>query len=128
MSQTIKMQRLQVVQGNPVAIAARAVDMNRDLLVQANITSITCTVTDIREQEETYSESVSVAESVFNTLQFGDAWTIDDQGYNMLAKVPGSAFPLPNRKYQVEFKFVSPSGDEWVSPPITIDTTHRYSE
>lgn len=88
-------------------------------IVQADITSIQCTVRDTTNDTITYNEPLTVSAVIFNALQTGAIWT-DATGYNFLHTIPATAFPTPtaepfDRVYAICIRFVPASGEPFVS-------------
>lgn len=80
-------------------------------LVQADVSSITCTVTDITGMPAAViTPSIVVSVSVFDTLQTDSLWSKDSTGYNFRHAMPATAFPTGGNVYRVEYKFTPASG------------------
>lgn len=83
---------------------------NGDLITQAGVSSITYQV--IRQPAGTTSGSgsVTIAASVFDTLQTDDRWDNDDIGFNFAHTIPASAFDTLG-PVRVRYTFNTPSGN-----------------
>lgn len=94
-------------------LMARVVGWAGAAIVQADITSIQCTVTDTSEDGdgETYDAALTVSGVVFDTLQTPDVWTADATGYNFRHTLPASALPSGGRVVRVEYRFVPAAGE-----------------
>ena len=89
---------------------ARVENWDGDLLLQADLGTITYKVFDVATKVETGSDSLTVANVIFDTAQTNSGWPYDD-GFNFKFLLPASAFPNGNRKYRVEF-IVTPTSAE----------------
>jgi len=87
---------------------ARVIGEDAENLVQADVSSIDCTVTHLPTGAFTEPD-VTVSSAVFNTLQTDSRWTVDSTGYNFRFTVPAASFAKAG-KARVEFKFTPASG------------------
>ncbi len=119
-----------------VTILARIYGTTGILITQASITSIAYTVTDLLAGT-TSAGTLTVASVVFNQAMTNDPrWTFDTVGFNFLATLPATAFPLttpaanvygnpptPN-VYQIDIAFTPVSGQAFrVSGKYTAGAT-----
>ena len=61
--------------------------------------------------------SLDVADVVFNSLQVGGLWTVDEVGYNFRHEIDVSAaeaFPKAGVQYQVRYELVPTSGQKTI--------------
>lgn len=94
-------------------LMARILGWAGSSVLQADITSIQCTVTDTSEDGdgETYDAALVISATVFDTLQTPAIWTADGTGYNFRHTVPATAFPQGDRINRVEYRFTPASGE-----------------
>lgn len=102
-----------------LVIMARVNGWLNSAIVQADITSIQCTVRDTVNDTVTYNQALTVADVIFNALQTGAIWSVDATGYNFLHTVPATAFPTPsvapfNRVYVISVRFTPATGQPFV--------------
>lgn len=71
----------------------------------------------------TYTDELTATDIIFNTLQ---AWQVDSIGYNIRDVVPGSYFPLAERKYEVQYKFELASGSVIYMKPFEGKTVRTF--
>jgi len=92
--------------------------MNGIYIKQATIASIQRTITDITvagSAEEVSTDTLTVNESVYDTLQTDSKWSEDSVGYNFLNLITGEDLPDDDSLYQVEYKFTGSNGEVfWV--------------
>lgn len=67
---------------------------------QADISSISATVTDRTTETLVGTPAVSVSESVYDTLQTDSRWP-QDGGYNLAAELSGDNFPAGGTTYRI---------------------------
>jgi hypothetical protein len=87
---------------------ARVIGEDAENLVQADVSSIDCTVWHVPTGTKTEPD-VTVSSAVFNALQTDSRWTVDSTGYNFRFTVPAASFAKAG-KTRVEFKFTPASG------------------
>ena len=93
-------------------VLARIVGNDGSNITQASITSIAYLVYDTTSSAQVITGSVTVATSVFDTLQDDDRWPDSEAtGYNFRHALPATAFPTGGHEYQVEYKFTPSSGE-----------------
>ncbi len=87
-------------------------------ITQASLTGITCTVYDLSDGSTVVTPTVVVADSVFDTLQTGDARWEDAKGgdltgFNFEFALPDTAFPVGGQEYRVTFAFDPVTGADF---------------
>lgn len=109
--------RIAAIEDTDVAYLARIQTIAGANITIAAISTITYAVFDLDAvgQGSVASGSVTVASAVYDTLQTGSGWTEDDDGFNFRFVIPYTAFPSPDRQYQVEFTFTPTSGNPFKS-------------
>lgn len=99
------------LEDEPLVYMARLIGPDRTDVTQSGISSITVAAYDMEAPSvATYTDTLVVSDSVFDSLQTDARWTTDATGYNFLHTVPGTAFPEPNRTYQVEYTITATDG------------------
>ena len=102
-------------------LLARVVNWAAEYITLASISSIAYTVSLVDEDDEDVAtavtghngEAIAKADAVFDTLQTGDIWTVDDTGYNFKYQIDVStdaAFSERGRTYLVEVVITPTSG------------------
>ena len=84
------------------------------LITQASLLTITYSVFDVSSATpDTAVDSgpVTIASSVFDTLQTDAIWTEDSTGYNFKHTIGASVLATPNHIYRTEYKFTPVSGE-----------------
>lgn len=89
---------------------ARILGLDGDLIVQADVSTITCLVYDITSAASIITPTVTVASAVFDTLQTDARWSVDTTGFNFSYALPATAFPTGEHDYRIEYKFTPASG------------------
>jgi hypothetical protein len=82
-------------------------------LLQAHVSSITCTITDSTTGTAvTGFNGVSLSPSavIYDTLQTDDDWELDDTGYNFRHDLSTSALPNGSRTYLYRTTIVTTDG------------------
>lgn len=93
---------------------ARVVGDDAANINQGSLTSISVRVFDARTGIPVgASASVTIATTVFDTLQTDAFWTKDTTGYNFRHQLVGTNFPDGGKTYRVEYKFTPVSGEAW---------------
>lgn len=103
-------------ENTPLTILARMRGNGGAYITQASLNGITCKSIDTVTGSTVASPTVTVASSVFDTLQTSSndpRWTGDATGFNFVFTIPAAAFPTGNRKYRVEFTFDPVSGEDF---------------
>lgn len=96
-----------VYEDSDVTFLARLmVDSNNTLAaaVQSDFSAITYKVYDGLTSVAT--GTLDAATVIYNALQTGTIWGVDQTGFNFKAVLPASAFPEGSKNYVVEIKFV----------------------
>lgn len=78
--------------------------------VQADFSAIAYQVYNAGTQVTT-STSLTIASVIYNTLQTGTIWGVDDTGFNFKATIAAGSFPAGNQVYTVEVKFTLAGGN-----------------
>jgi hypothetical protein len=81
---------------------------------QSDVASISRKIFDLDANTSTAATSVTVASSVFDTLQTDGRWTKDDTGYNFRDRIAGTNFPTGNTRYRVEYQFTGSSSEKFM--------------
>jgi hypothetical protein len=110
----------EIFEGKDIWTLARVTGADRVALLQAGVTSIDLDVYDLTsETPETsiYTESsISVASTIFDTLQTGGMWDDDDIGYNFSHRSGNSNFTQEGgHTYQFEYELTTSS---WGVVPV----------
>jgi len=96
-----------------ITMLARVVGADAADIVQADITSIAYSIYLLDDQDADSRTAVTghaagalvVADTIYDTLQTGDEWTVDDTGYNFAHVIDistNAAFEIAGRRYLVE--------------------------
>jgi len=100
------------------SIMARITGTDGANITQADVSTITCTVYD-SSGTSVATPTVTVATSVFDTLQTDSRWSVDTTGYNFRFDVAATVMSSGNETYRYEFKFTPASGEVyWVVAEI----------
>ena len=101
------------------SIMARITGLDGANIVQADVSTITCTVFDAAGSSVS-TPTVTVSTSVFDTLQTDSRWSADSTGYNFRFDGAASVMTAPGERYRFEFKFTPASGAVyWVVATVT---------
>lgn len=93
---------------------ARIVGNDAANITQASLNAITCKVIDHDDTGSTVlTPTVTIATSVFDTLQTDARWTKDTTGYNFGFAMPATTFATGLKKYRVEFSFDPDTGEDF---------------
>jgi hypothetical protein len=87
-------------------------------IAQATLSTITYGVWDVTDPDSptvtvAAGQSVTIASTVFDTLQTGSGWDRDGTGFNFQHTLPATSFPTGGKTYRVEYKFTPASGQVW---------------
>jgi hypothetical protein len=99
-----------IIENSAVALLSRVRNDDGDVIVAADVESISVKVWDKLEGTLVSTTAVDPLEAVYDTLQTGPRWTEDDDGYNVEIKLAGSNFPDGDRTYRVEALFTPTLG------------------
>lgn len=103
--------QVEIWEDQDLVVMARVKGVDRQLIIQSTLSSISVTVTDLSNGEQVSTAlAPSVASTVFDTLQTDARWTKDRTGYNFRYTIPGTYFPSGGRDYWVEVEFTPASG------------------
>lgn len=97
-------------------LLARIKKADGNYVTQAALTSITCKVYDLQgttPDTATATPTVTIASSIFDTLQTGGMWTADSTGYNFSHTQESTIFANGDHTYLVEYLFTPTSGGAW---------------
>lgn len=86
--------------------SATGVDGEGNWIQQADVSTITCKVFDIEDDdtEITPAPTVTVSSAILDTpVTTNVIWTEDDVGYNFVHDLAASYFPVGGRRYRVEY-------------------------
>lgn len=106
---------------------SRILGWSKTPIVQADISSIQCTVTDTLDGSETYDAALTVSAVVYDSLQTPAIWTADGTGYNFRHTVPASALPNGGRVHRIEYRFTPASGEPFYLV-VDADTQEIHSQ
>lgn len=84
--------------------------------VQADVTSIVRKVFDLASDTPTTAiatDTLTVANVVFDTLQTDARWTKDSTGYNFRDRIAGTNFPTGGHTYRVEYFFTGSASESF---------------
>jgi len=108
-------------------VLARIVGNDGSVVTQASLTSIAYLVYDKSSAANVITGSVTIATSVFDTLQDDDRWPdTEPTGYNFRHALPATAFPTGGHEYQVEYK-VTPDSGEVFYIVCEVEALHTYT-
>lgn len=108
-----------VFEDSSAYILARIRGMTGALITIASLTSIQLKVYDSDDSDSTPTEiasrSITVASTVFDTLQTDSGWDTakDADGFNLKIEVLPTDIPRGGKKYRFEFLFTNTSGKVW---------------
>ena len=100
---------------------ARVVGADAANITQSDIDTITYSIYMLNDQNADTRADVTghtavelvVADTIFDTLQTDDIWTVDDTGYNFKHEIDISeneAFAIAGREYLIEFSLTPTTG------------------
>lgn len=87
------------------SIIARVLGLNGVALKQADVSTITYAVTNVRSGTSIATGTLTISAVVFDTLQTGGPWSVDVTGYNFLHNAPGTFFPDGGETVQIDYTF-----------------------
>lgn len=91
---------------------ARVENWDGDLILQADLGTITYKVFDTTTNTETGTGSLTVANVIFDTAQTNSGWPASfSAGFNFKFLLPATAFPIGDRHYRIEF-LVTPTSSQ----------------
>lgn len=107
-----------------LAVMARLKSADNQDITQASLSSITMEVFDAQDSyaQVGSTTSLTIADVVYDTLQTGNGWSKDANGYNFRYLIDGSFFPDGGHEYRVEIVFIFTSGSTF---PIVIDVSAK---
>jgi|KBSMisStaDraftv2_1062788.scaffolds.fasta_scaffold865168_2 hypothetical protein len=101
------------LEDHPVTLLAQIRNLqDGSLIQQSNLSSIDFRIFDLESVTPhipTSTGSVSIVNSVFDTLQLDDRWNVDARGFNFAHTQPATAFNTGSRTYDLEYEF-NPTG------------------
>lgn len=104
--------RVSVFEDAGVSLMARVYAADATILVQADLSSITCSVYDVSSPSSAVATpTVTISSVVFDTLQTDARWTEDSTGYNFRHDLAATVFATPGKIYRVEYKFTQTGGE-----------------
>ena len=100
---------------------ARVVGADAANITQSDIDTVTYSIYMLNDQNADTRADVTghtavelvVADTIFDTLQTDDIWTVDDTGYNFKHEIDISeneAFAIAGREYLIEFSLTPTTG------------------
>lgn len=118
-----------LLEDNPLLVMDRLRGLDNAYITQASLATVTYRVFEYASYEDCVLDrngsevgvqaSVTIASSIFDTLQTDSYWTDDDGvaidavGYNFRFQVPTARFPNAGKWYGIEFTFTPPIGETW---------------
>jgi hypothetical protein len=96
--------------------------VNRVVMTQAAVQSITYQVFQGSTQVGANGTAV-VADTVYNTLQTGSLWTVDNEGFNFALALAGTYLPDANATYAVQVRVTLTGGTAFYLPRFVLTTT-----
>jgi hypothetical protein len=97
-------------------VLARVLGNSGAAITQASLTGISYKVFDLQSatpDTAIATGTVTVATSVFDTLQTDAIWSADSTGYNFKHALAATCFPNGDRTYRVEYLFDPASGENF---------------
>lgn len=98
-----------VFQNGDASFLAR-VEIDGVVAQKSDIATITCNVYDLKGDTPTtpvLTPTLTVAATMFDTLQTDGRWTRDTSGYNFRHAMPNTAFTHARHEYDVVYQFTS---------------------
>lgn len=105
----VTVQKGQIIEKSSVILLARVLATDGTPMQQASVSSIACRVFDVQQNTQSGNPTLTVAGTIFNSLQTDAKWTADSTGYNVAVPLDGTNFPAGNTVYRVEVK-ITPVG------------------
>lgn len=96
-------------------------------IVQSDVSSIRYTVVDLDDGDrESVGGTLNKTDVIFNTLQTGAIWTVDDVGFNFLHELPAEAIDQDDHRFVAEYTVELTSGavKTW---SFEIESKKRYA-
>lgn len=104
----------QVIEDSACTILARVYGNAGTAITQSALASITCKVFDVDSSTPdtaVAAPTVTIASSVFDTLQTDARWTQDTTGFNFAHVLAASIFTTGDHYYRAEYLFTPSSGE-----------------
>lgn len=112
-----------IFEGSRATFLSRIVAPDGSYLVQGDIDAITYYVYNSDDlTNHLYTGPIDKTTAVFNTLQTGDMWTVDDIGYNFLYTMEETEDLEPRTRYTIQFIFTLSTAETF---PIIFGLTIR---
>lgn len=108
-------------QGTAASVLARVTGAGGGLVTRASLAAITRRVFDLSGDAPatpTSETALGIADCVYDTLQTGDDWTVDQRGYNFRDDLAAAVFAAGDHVYRVEYTFVDGDGGQYVVPAV----------
>lgn len=105
-----------VFQESGNSLLGRIEGLNGQPITQASLTSIIYEVTDLSDESQVKTGTVTIANAVHDSLQtpsIDPRWTVDLIGFNFEFSNLRTDIPNPKRAYLFEFLFEPASGEKW---------------
>lgn len=118
----------EVMEDTGFVALARLLDMDGNLLTQANTTSIEAWCFDVDDNDtETLNTTPAKADVIFDAEQFGGDWPHTDvgDGYTFRYALPATAIPTGGHRHVVEVMITPLAGEVFMLDPYHIDVINR---
>ena len=112
-----------IFEGSRATFISRIVAPDGSYLIQSDIDGITYYVYDSDDlTNHLYTGQIDKTTTVFNTLQTGDIWTVDDTGYNFLYTMEETEDLPARHRYTIQFIFTLSTAETF---PVIFGLTIR---
>jgi len=116
-----------VTEDSVFAVLAR-VQVDGANWTQANVNSLTWKAWDVNDRSTIYaSDSLVVADVVFDALQTDGRWTEDATGYNFRHDVGSGVFTTPGR-YRIEYAATLTGGTQLILGPFEVNVADAWTD
>lgn len=108
-------------EGTAASVLARVTGAGGALATQASLASVARAVYDLSGDTPTEPASETdlvIANCVYDTLQTGSGWTVDEVGYNFRDDLAAAIFADGDHVYRVEYTFVDGDGEQYIIPAV----------
>ena len=115
-----------IIENNSSVLIARVRRAgNGGYLTQSTTTSISVKSYKQGDGSLVHTSTPVIADVVFNTLQTGSEWQVDETGYNLRIPLSGSHFPDGQVSYQLELEIV-PTDGFTLRHSVIVNTSNLY--